>query len=129
MRLSGLLIGALVLGTACGSDSTGASEAPSISLALSRSSASLSPGGSVLVTATVTRHGGYAGEVTFSVTGVPTGVTATISSILSTGNLTTAIVTLSAAAAAPAGNASLVVHATGSGVAESTAGFALTVGT
>ncbi|MDR3676423.1 MAG: protease pro-enzyme activation domain-containing protein [Acidobacteriota bacterium] len=89
---------------------------PNLTLASSAASASLAPGGSVRLTLTTTAGTGFNSTVYFSVSGVPTGVTASFSqnSIAAPGTGSSTL-TLSADASAPAGVFTLTIVAVGGG--------------
>jgi hypothetical protein len=118
-----------VLVGACSSSGGGTEPGPTpaISLALASSSASIAQGGSAPVGATLTRSGGFTGTVNLTVEGVPAGVTGAVSGVSTTGGVTTATVTINVAASTVPGTYNLTVRATGSGVADATAAFTLTV--
>ena len=128
-RLLGLILPlCAVLGVACGADVCCEPEPRVfIRLEVTPTGASLLPGGSATVAATLTRSGGFTGTVNLAVTGVPTGVAAVVSKVQSTGPVTTATVTLNVSGSTIPGDYGLVVHGTGTGVTEATAAFALTV--
>ena len=123
--------GLALLGTAaavgCSSKDQSTTEPGAIALVLLPASASIAQGGSTTVAATLTRSGGFTGTVNLAVSGQPTGVIGVASNLQTTGLVTTAIVTISANAAAAPGSYILVVHGTGNGVTEATATLALTV--
>jgi hypothetical protein len=125
------LAGAAVLAVstlvvACGGGGTGTGG--SISISVNPTSATVQQGGSTQVTGTITRSGGFDGEVTFSVTGtIPPGLTGAVSNINTSGTTTTATITLSTTSATPAGTHTITVRASGSGVDPATASFQLTV--
>jgi len=99
--------------------------APAISLSLGTPAVTLAAGGgSQTVGVTITRTN-YTGAVTLSVTGLPTGVTAT-STDPGTGN-TGSIVLQASAGATLATNQTITVTAGGSGVSAASATFGLTV--
>ena len=99
----------------------GGSAGPGFTLAPSASTLALTPGGSATDTITVTDVGGFSGNVTLAVSGLPTGVTAAFAT-----NPTTAasILTLMASSTAAAGNFTITVTGT-SGAVTSTTHFAL----
>ena len=120
-----LLAGAAAFGCTSGD---GPLPAPgSISLSLSQSSATVEQRGWQEVTATLTRVGGSASTVDLTVTGAPSGVTAVVSKVQTTGMVTTATVTIVVGASVPPAVYSLVVHGTGSTVSGVTHEFTLTV--
>ncbi len=122
-----MMLGTVVAGCSSSGGSTGPGPIPSISLSLSPTSASVPQSGSTIVTATLTRSGGFSGTVDLTVTGAPTGVTGTIGAPQTSGGSTTAPITVAVAASVAAGNYSLTVTGTGSGVSNATATFSLTV--
>lgn len=98
-----------------------------IVLSLSRSSATLPQGGTVAIQATLTREGGFGGAVSFSASGAPSGVVASIAAASTTGTTTTATAVIVAAADAPSGVYPLTITASGQGVTSATATFTLTI--
>ena len=108
-------------------DPTGPGPLPAIGLTLLPASASVEQGGSVEVIAIVTRTGGFAGDASISVEGVPSGVTGTVDDVLTSGDVTTATVTIQADPGVALGTYDLILRSSGSGVADATADLALTV--
>jgi uncharacterized membrane protein len=100
---------------------------PNYTLAASPTSASVAPGGSVPITVTTTAGTGFNSIVYLSVSGVPSGVSASFSktSIAAPGSGTSTL-TLSAASTAPAGTYSLTLGAVGGG-ADKTQALSLTI--
>jgi hypothetical protein len=127
IRYSLALLGTVVA-AGCSSEGDGGTGTGSITLVLLPTSASIQQGGSAAVAGTLTRSGGFTGTVNLAVTGAPTGVTAVVSNVVTTGLVTTATITINVAASATVGGpTTLTVHGTGSGVTEATATFALTI--
>ena len=126
---SSLLAMAALVSTSCGGGTTDAIVDPSsISVSLGSSSGSITAGGSTTTIAvTVGRAGGFTGAIDLSVEGLPSGVTASASPATVAAGGTSSTVTLTATSAAVAGSATLTVRAKGSGVADKTASYALTV--
>jgi hypothetical protein len=121
-----LLGAAAVTGAACGEDdSTG--ETGSIQVAVTPSTLSIPQGGSGSVTVQLTRVGGFTGSVTLSVSGLPTGVTTTITPPELTGSIGSATITVGVAQTVAAGNHTASVTATAPGVGQATATYQLTV--
>ncbi len=120
----------LVLAGACssGSPSTGGNGGgnPSISLAISPGSAAVEQGGSTEIMGSVTRNGGFTGDVTISLIGAPAGVSGTVTAAPTGGN-NSVVVTLTVSASASPGADTISVQASGSGVTAVTATFVLTV--
>jgi hypothetical protein len=98
-----------------------------ITLTLNPTGATVAQGGNTTTSATLTRSGDFTGSVTLGVTGAPSGVTAAVSNIQTTGLVTTATVTVTVGAAVAPGTYPLVVRGSGTGVTEATANFSLTV--
>jgi hypothetical protein len=99
--------------------------APAISLSLDTPSATLEAGGASQTISVALTRTNYTGAVTLSVTGLPTGVTAT-STDPGTGN-TGSIVLQASAEATLATDQTITVKASGSGVSAASATFSLTV--
>lgn len=122
-----ILLGIAAAAVGCTSEGDGVIDPGSISLSLSETGATVQQGSSQAVTATLTRAGGFSGAVDFTVTGAPSGVTATVSNVQTTGAVTTATITIVVGASVASAVYPLVVHGTGSGVSEVTQAFTLTV--
>ncbi len=121
---------ALAAVAACSSDGDGNTDPTpnhAISLALSSASATVTAGNTQNVNVTLTRSGGYAGTVTFTVDGAPAGVSGSVGNPSTSGATTTATVTISVAGSTAPGTYNLTLRAAGSGVTDATAPFALTV--
>ncbi len=125
-----LLFGAaIIFAPACGSDS-GSNPNPnngSISLSLGTSSGTVAQGSALQVAATLTRGGGFTGNVSITVEGAPTGLLGTVGNVQTAGTTTTATVSLAAAGSLTPGTFPLTVRARGTGVADVTASYSLTV--
>ncbi len=98
-----------------------------ISLSLSSSSGSVAPGGQAVVVASVTKGGGFTGDVAIAVSGVPAGVTGGVGTISTVGTTSTAIVTILVATTTTPGSYPITVQASGSGVSTVSATYTLTV--
>lgn len=109
--------------TGCGGSSTSAGG--SFTLTLSSGTLIITQGASGVVTVTIVRDGDFAGAITITVEGLPTGVTADALTIAAGG--TSGQLTLAGALAAALGNTDLTVRGSGSGVADRTATLELTV--
>ncbi len=112
-----------------GGDGGGVTEPPnySISLTLDRSSESTIPGGGFSVTGTLTRAGGYAGTVTFSIEGAPAGIDATVGNPVTSGSATTLSIAVTVGTSVAPGTYPIVARGRGAGVSDATATFTLTV--
>jgi len=100
----------------------------SIALSIDTAGATLVEGGSQPVRATLTRIGGFSGNVNIFVTGQPAGVTASVSDMQTSGAVTTATVSIAVGAGVTPDVYLLLVHGTGNGVNAVTQAFTLTVG-
>lgn len=114
-------VNATVCANSCGSSGTGGS--PGFTLSPSASSASVTQGNSTTDTISVNDTNGFTGAVQLSVTGVPSGVTATFATNPTTG---TSTLTLAASSSAATGSSTITVTGTSNGVTASTT-IALTV--
>jgi trimeric autotransporter adhesin len=121
----GVAIVAMAVVLGCPGDN--GSQPGTLSLAINPTSASVEQGSSTLITATATSGGGFSGAVGFEVTGAPSGVAAVVNSVVATGATTTGIVELQVAVSTAPGTYNITVHAQGTGVADGTAAFSLTV--
>jgi hypothetical protein len=97
---------------------------PDFSLSTNASSVSVTRGASGTSTISIARSGGFTGSVAFSVSGLPSGVTASFSPASTTG--AASVLTLSASSTATTGPASLTITAAGGGLTRTTT-LALTV--
>lgn len=117
----------LALSCSSSGGSTSPAPTPTIGLTLASASASAAQGANATVSATVSRGGGFTGDATLSVEGVPTGVTGAVSNVVTSGGTTTATVTISVAVTTVPGTYNLTIRGHGTGVSDATAGLALTV--
>lgn len=99
----------------------------SIQVAVNPATLSVPQGGSSSVTAALTRGGGFSGAVTLAVSGLPSGVTGTVTPPQLTGTTTSATVDVAAAATVALGTSIVTITATAQGVAQATATYQLTV--
>jgi len=90
------------------------STAQSFSVAMNPTTASVPQGGNATATANITRLNGYAGAVTFSVTGAPSGVTVAANPASATG--ATATLNIAAISTVAVGNYPITISATGVGI-------------
>jgi hypothetical protein len=126
--LSTPVLSAVLLGGCGGSGSDGGTNtgpSPSIAIVLSSAALSVVQGTSGNVTVTLTRSGGFTGDVALSISGLPTGVT--VSSATIAAGTTSATLSFVVAAAAATGNSTITINASGSGVTSTSASLALSV--
>jgi len=117
---------ALIAAIGCGDDDeTGPTG--SIQLSASPSALTLPQGGSGTVTVTLVRGGGFDDPVNVAVTGLPSGVTLSVSPAQLTGNTNTAVVTVNVASTVPAGTYTATVTGTAAGIGSTTVTYTLTV--
>ena len=103
-------------------------QGPAISVGLNPITVSVARGNSATTQVTVTRSGGFAGEVALAVTGLPAGVTGTFAPATLAAGATTSTLTLTAGpAAALVSDVNVTVRATGTGVDASTFTLPVTV--
>jgi endoglucanase len=96
------------------------------SLSASPTSLTVNQGSSGTSTITVTRLNGFAGAVSFTASGLPSGVTASFNPATTTATGTSSVLTLTASSTATAGTATVTVTGT-SGTLTHTVAIALTV--
>lgn len=100
---------------------------PAITLAVSAATISVPQGGTGQLTVTVSRIGGFVGEVQLAVEGVPVEVQAQLTPAALPPQATTSQLTLSASGTAAPGTFTLTLRATGAGVEARTFTLTLTV--
>lgn len=101
---------------------------PDITLSATPTALTVNQGDSTTTTITVARLNGFANTVSFTASGMPTGVTASFSPASTTTTGTSTVLTLAASATAPIGTATITITGTGGGVTR-TATVVLTVST
>ena len=119
---------ALLLLPACSSDTpdpTGPGD-PTISISINPASGTIEQGGSAVITGTATIGGNFTGAVTFSITGLPAGVTGTVGTVTVSGTTATAPITVNVGASVAPGTYTGTITASGSGVTDDVS-FSLTV--
>ena len=110
---------------ACGDDDPSTATTPTIAIAVSPATVSVQQGANGTATVTLTRSGGFTGDVALAVEGLPTGVTAAPVTIGASS--TSGVLTFTASATATPATTNVTVRATGTGVTAKTATLALTV--
>ena len=121
-----LVAAAAIAGLGCGDDDPN-EPTGSIQVAVTPATLTVPQGGSGSVTAQLTRGGGFTGDVTLAVSGLPTGVTTTITPAQLSGTTASATINVSVAATVSAGNYTATVTGTAQGVGQATATYQLTV--
>ena len=117
----------LLLVSACGSDSPTDADGPkSIAISLSTTNATIAQAGTVELTASVSRLGGFVGVVDVTVEDLTDGLTAAVTNVQTSNGITTATVALSAAATTTTGVHSVTVRGSSYGVTAATS-LSLTV--
>jgi hypothetical protein len=99
---------------------------PNFSLSASPSSLAINRGASGTSTITITRTGGFAGAVTFTAAGLPSGVTASFTPATTTTTDTSSVLTFTASTTAVTGAATITITGT-SGAVSHSATISLTV--
>lgn len=98
---------------------------PTAAIALGAATGSVQAGNSTTIAVTLTRGGGFAGDVALTVSGAPTGVTVSAQNVAA--GATTATLNVVTTTAAVAGTSTLTVAGTGTGVTIAAQTVALTV--
>lgn len=120
-------IALVVIATACSGGDGGTGPARSIALSLNRTSESVVQGGTTSLQGTLTRAGGYTGTVTFTVEGVPAGVSATVGAPQTSGASTTVTFSIGVSQSTTPGTYPITARGKGTGVNDATATYTLTV--
>jgi uncharacterized membrane protein len=122
-----LLSAALTACKGSGDDGTNPPPTPTIAIAASPASVNITAGSNGQTGITLIRGGGYTGAVALSLEGAPAGVTGGFNPATIATGATTSTLTIDVAGSTAAGNYTLTVRATGSGVAAATATVSITV--
>jgi hypothetical protein len=112
---------------ACGGDDGGTEPTPAIAISLSSATLSVTQGTTQTVNLSLTRSGGFTGDVSIAVEGLPTGVVSTVAPPSLGASVSSAVITIGAGGAANPGTINATVRATGTGVTAVTAPLAITV--
>ena len=132
MRRAPVLLTVLLAACGGGSDTPAPvtpPPSPTIALALAPAAGTVTRGAATTATVALSRGGSYAGEVTLSAEGVPSGVQVSMSPAVLTTSVTSATVAIAVGAQAAAGTTSFTIAGTGTGVAAARITYALTVPT
>ena len=119
--------GTTAIALACGDSDLPTLATGSIQVAVNPASLSVPQGGIGSVTVSLTRGGDYAADVTLSISGLPAGVSTTITPAQLTGSTTSATIDVAVAATVAVGSYTATITAAGQGVAQATTSFELTV--
>ena len=114
-----------LLSVACDDGPTG--NGGSIAVTMTSTTLSVGQGGSGSVSAALTRNGGFSGDVTLAISGLPMGITATVSPAPLTGATTNATISVTVAASVAQGTYIATVTATALGIIPVTTTFSVTV--
>jgi hypothetical protein len=126
-RLVTAMVAVATVAACSGGDDNGTEPTPAIDIVVAPTTATVAQGGNTTVTLTLTRSGGFTGDVALAFEGAPTGVTPTAAPTTLGSSVTTSVITFTASATAATGPATVTVRATGTGVTAKTATVALTV--
>src|SRR5512138_2496487 len=120
---------ATTLALACGGGGAGGpvGNAGSIQLTVNPTTLPIQQGGGGTVSASLTRGGGFSGVVALAVTGLPTGITSTITPAQLSGSTTSATVSVVADTTVAPQTYSATVTATAQGVGQATATYQVVV--
>jgi hypothetical protein len=128
-RLERIAVVVTAFAFACGDDGENGPVAnpASIQVSLNPTALSVEQGGSGSLTASLTRGGGFNGVVSLAVTGLPSGLTTTVTPTQLSGTTTSASVSVTAAVAVTAQIYTATVTATAENVAQATTTFQVIV--
>lgn len=117
---------AAVMAVACSGNDV-VEPVPAIEIGLSSGTVSVIQGATTAVNLSLTRSGGFTGDVSIVIEGLPFGILSTVAPPSLDPAVSSAVVALRAGTAATPGVYSLTVRATGTGVTAATAGLSVTV--
>lgn len=121
------LAAALTLACGGGGDGPPTGNTGTIQVAINPATLTVEQGGTGTVNATLTRGGGFDGAVTLAISGLPAGVTTTVTPAQLTGATTSAAVAVAVAATVAPGTYTATITATAQGVGSATTTYQLTV--
>jgi len=98
---------------------------PGFTLSANPASVTVNRGSTATSTVNIARTGGFTGSVTFSASGLPTGVTASFNPASATGN--SSVITFAASATAALGTSTVTITGTATGLSPVTTTISLTV--
>jgi hypothetical protein len=119
------LVAAVMVAACSGNDVV--EPVPAIEIGVSPGTLSVIQGATTAVNLSLTRSGGFAGDVSIVVEGMPSGILTTIAPPSLDPAVSSAVITLRSSTIAAPGVYNVTVRATGTGVTAATAGLALTV--
>jgi uncharacterized membrane protein len=122
-----VLVAATLIIGGCGDDDGPSGNAGTIAVTVTPAALTVEQGSSGTVTIALVRGGGFAGDVALTVTGLPAGVTTTLTPAQLTGNTLAAEVDVDVAESVAPGDYTATIHATAQGVGEKTVTYVLTV--
>lgn len=125
--VAAVVAASVALGCGGGGDDGPTGNTGSIQVSVSPATLTLEQGTTGNVTATLTRGGGFTGAVTLAITGLPQGVTPTVTPAQLTGTTTQAQVAVAVAPTVPAGTYTATITATAQGIGSATTTYQLTV--
>ena len=123
----GLTVSAALLAFACRGDDGPVGGTGSIQVAVSPTTLTVAQGGSGSTTISLVRSGGFAGDVTLAVTGLPTGITTTVTPSRLSGTATSAELDLVVAADVALGTHTATITATGQGIDQASTTYQLSI--
>jgi hypothetical protein len=117
---------AAVMVAACGGYGT-SEPTPAIEIGLSSGTLTVTQGETVGVNLSLTRSGGFAGDVSIVIEALPSGMLSTVAPPSLDPAVSSAVITLRSSTIVAPGVYNVTVRATGAGVMAATAGLAITV--
>ena len=101
--------------------------APTVSLFASTAAVVVPVGTSTVASLTLSRGGGFAGDVTLGTEGVPAGISVSLSPVTIAASSTSSVVTIAVSSGAAPGTSAITIRASGNGVASSAVSISVTV--
>ena len=126
--LAGLLVATASL-AACSSDAPTSRSSGSVAVSLASPTLTVSPGGQVSTTVTITRTTSAAGSVTLGADNLPVGVTATFAPSTLVGDAATSELTFAVPSSTPPGTSAVTIRAVGADSSAATVQLELAIST
>lgn len=127
-RLMTAMVAASALAACSGGDDGGTEPTPAISISLSSATLSVTQGTTGTVTVSLTRSGGFTGDVALTLDGLPSASgTSTFAPTTIGASASSSVLTIGAAGTATPGVITATVRATGTGVTAQTATLTITI--